>query len=86
MADKDSIQPIPQPPSKVEQVLRIAKLGAIAILTVAGSLLSLHTAGTIILPPAILGVIASLTAIGTALGIASGGLRQKPPADPDELK
>lgn len=83
--NENKVEVIPRAPTKAEQIIGYIKLGAIAILTVSGSLLGLHTAGTITLPPAILGVVATLGTLGAALGIGSGGLKPKP-ADPDALK
>lgn len=81
--NENLIPVVAQPPSKLAQILHVAKLLGIGLVAVSGTILGLASSGTITLPASVTGILTAIAGIGASLGIASGGIK-KP--DPDALK
>lgn len=74
MADQNEnkIEPIPQPPSLIQQVLNILKIVVVGLAASAAAVVA-SAAGGVTVPPALLTVCTAVVAIATPLGLLSGG-------------
>lgn len=84
--DKENLIPVvAKPPTLLAQALHIGKIGAIVLVGLSASILSLAATPGITLPAWLVAVATAIGAAGGAIGIASGGVKP-PKGEPDELK
>lgn len=82
MADnkENEVPVIAQPgPSKLDQILRTAKVVAIVIGVIISGVLGMVASGGLTLPPTVLAVLNSILGLLAAAGLASNGIQKAPP-------
>lgn len=75
--NENKIPVVEREPSKIEQVIQIAKITAVSAVGIAATLLGLAANETIHLGPAIHDVLTAIVGVGAALGIVSNGVAKK---------
>lgn len=75
---ENHMEPNPQPPSVLENILRIGKLIVVALAAASASLLAAAAGGATI-PAGLLSAAGIIVALASALGIASNGVAKPQP-------
>jgi hypothetical protein len=82
-SSENKVEPIPQPASLGEQLMKVGKIVALVLASLAGSVIALQSAG-VVLPAWLLTLATTVLALAAPLGIGSSGLSKKdlPPDAP----
>ena len=75
----NNIEPIPQPPTLIQQILNVAKIVVVGLAASAAAVVAAAAGGAPIAPP-LLTVCTAIVAIATPLGLLSGGHSALQPA------
>lgn len=81
----DQIPVVAKPPTAIQQFLHIAKIVALVLASIAGSIIAMEAQG-IVLPAWLAATAKAILAIAVPLGIGSSGLAKPKGEDPDALK